>query len=156
MRRAPIAIAALACLFGSRAARADVGIGLFVGEPLGLDLKLDLQPRSALDLVIGATTIDRGRESYAHVTYLYTLAVARGNAVVVPLRLGIGGAVYGFTERDRLGLAARVPFELGLRFRRSPIEIYGEITFVLQLAREGARDPIDPDVDGGVGLRVYF
>jgi hypothetical protein len=135
------------------AAHADgLGIGLFVGEPLGLDLKIDLQPRSAIDIVLGATSINRGRESYGHLTYLYTLLVARGQSVRVPLRLGFGGAVYGITE-DNTGVAARVPFELGLRFRRSPLEIYGEVTFVLQLVGPG---DVQPDVDGGIGLRLYF
>jgi hypothetical protein len=140
------------------AARAEsLGLGIFVGEPLGLDIKIDLQRRSAIDVVIGATTIDDGRQSYAHLTYLYTLAVLRGDSVRVPLRLGLGGAIYGVTE-DNAGLAARVPFELGLRFRRSPLEIYFELSFVLQLLRQGNGDgdDIDADLDGGIGLRLYF
>ncbi len=143
----------LALAAAPRAAHAEgIGIGLFVGEPLGLDIKIDLQPRSAIDIVLGATSINRGRESYGHLTYLYTLHVARGRTVRVPLRLGFGGAVYGVTE-DNTGVAARVPFELGIRFRRSPLEIYGEIAFVLQLIGPG---DVQTDVGGGVGLRLYF
>ncbi|MEO8703963.1 MAG: hypothetical protein ABI867_28190 [Kofleriaceae bacterium] len=134
------------------AARADFGIGLFVGEPTGLDLKIDLQPRSAIDIVLGVVSInDGGRDvSYGHLTYLYTLTVARGRTVRIPLRLGIGASLFGVTE-DNTQLAARVPFELGLRFRRSPLEIYGEIAFVLRLI-----DDVDTNIDGGIGLRLYF
>ena len=132
-------------------ARADpIGIGVFIGEPTGLDIKIGFQRRSALDIVIGETSLRDGRVSYAHFTYLYTLAVARGDSVLVPLRLGIGGWAAGLTE-DGEALGARVPFEIGLRFRRSPLEIYGEITFVLQLVHD-----VNDDIDGGIGLRVYF
>jgi hypothetical protein len=155
MRKLVLALLVLAATHSG--ARAEgFGIGIFVGEPLGLDLKIDLQARSALDIVIGATTIDDGRESYAHLTYLYTVTVARGRTVRLPIRLGLGGAVYGVTE-DAFGVAMRAPFQLGIRFRRSPLEIYGEVALVLQLLREGGGDDdVDLDVDGGIGLRVYF
>lgn len=138
-------------------ARAEsLGVGIFVGEPLGLDLKIGLQGRSALDIVIGATTLEDGRQSYGHLQYLYTFAIARGRSVRLPFRFGFGGYVAGVTEEDAVALGARVPFQLGVRFRRTPIEIYGEVAFVLQLLREGPAEDVDPDVDGGVGLRVYF
>jgi hypothetical protein len=150
MRKLVLALIVIAASHG--AARADFGIGLFVGEPTGLDLKVDLQPKSALDIVIGVVSInDGGRDvSYGHLTYLYTVTTGRGRTVRIPLRLGIGASVFGVTE-DNTQLAARVPFELGIRFRRSPLEIYGEITFVLRLI-----DDVDTNLDGGVGLRLYF
>jgi hypothetical protein len=155
MRKLVIALL-LVVVASARPARAEsIGIGLFVGEPVGLDLKIGLQHRGALDVVIGESSINDGRVSYGHLTYLHLLTVAHGSSVNLPLRLGIGGAVYGVTE-EFTAFAARVPFELGIRFRSSPLEIYGEITFVLQLFAEGQGDDIDTDIDGGVGLRVYF
>jgi hypothetical protein len=156
MRKLVLAALAIAFASAPAPARAEgLGIGIFVGEPLGLDLKIALERRSSLDIVLGATSIERGRESYGHLTYLYTLAVARGRSVLVPLRIGIGGAIYGISE-DLVGIAARAPFEVGLRFRRSPIEIYGEIAFLLQLVDEGAGDDIATDITGGVGIRFFF
>lgn len=151
-----ILLALLFAVASPATARAEVGVGVFVGEPLGLDLKIDLQRRSALDIVIGATSVrDGGRDySYAHLTYLVTPFVGRGSSVLVPLRLGIGGAIYGFMEED-LNLAVRAPFEIGLRFRRSPIEIYGEIALKLTLVREYEQQDL-ADIDGGIGLRIYF
>jgi len=132
-------------------ARAEsIGLGAFLGEPTGLDIKIDLQRRSALDIVLGATSLRNNRVSYGHLTYLYRFAMPRGRSIVVPLRIGIGGALYGVTE-DTTAFAARVPFELGLRFRRTPLEIYGEIALVVQLI-----DSVETDVDGGIGLRIYF
>ncbi len=141
----------MALVLGTGSARAEsIALGVFLGQPTGLDIKIGLQGRSALDIVIGANQFDDPRLSYGHVQYLALLGVVRGRSVNVPFRLGIGGAVIGVTD-DNTVFAARAPFQLGLRFRRSPLEIYGEIAFVLVF-----NDGTDTDVDGGLGLRVYF
>jgi hypothetical protein len=150
MRNLVLAIAVICATHG--VARADFAIGLFVGEPTGLDLKIGLQPRSALDIVIGVVSInDGGRDvSYGHVTYLYTITQGRTRTTRIPLRIGLGGSLFGVTE-DNTQLAARIPFEIGIKFRRSPLELYGEIAFVLRLI-----DDVDTNLDGGIGLRLYF
>jgi hypothetical protein len=148
-----VPLVALLCCFATRPARAEsIAIGVFVGQPTGLDLKIGLKRRSALDIVLGASDYDdgRGRASYGHLTYLALLTVARGQSVNVPIRLGIGGALIGVTESDTT-FAARVPLQIGLRFRRTPLEIYGEVAFMLYLI-----DDVDTGADGGIGLRVYF
>jgi hypothetical protein len=133
-------------------ARADFGLGLFLGEPTGLDLKIGLNHRSALDVVLGFSTFRDGRDGYGHLTYLVTPVVAQGEAVTVPVRLGIGGAIYG--PSGDLSVAVRAPFEVGLRLRRTPLEFYGEIALALVF--------VDPDndvffdVQGGLGFRLYF
>lgn len=149
-------LAALVAFAAPSTARAEIGIGLFVGEPLGIDLKIDLQPRQALDIVIGATSIrDGGRDySYGHLTYLLTPFVGRGRTTLVPVRVGIGAALFGVVEGD-LNLAARAPLEIALLFRRTPMEIYGEIALKLTLVREYEGGDL-LDLDGGVGLRIYF
>ena len=151
------ALVVAATMAAPAAAHASVGLGLFVGEPLGLDLKVDLARRSALDMVFGWDTIDSNRAHYGHVTYLATLFVGHGRSVVVPFRLGIGGAIYdgagGFG--DEINLAVRAPLEVGFMFRRAPVEIYGEIALKVTFLDGNDNDPtIDPD--GGIGFRVYF
>src|SRR5688572_22533023 len=91
---------ALLVLFAVRAtARAEaIGIGLFLGEPSGLDIKVGLGARSSLDIVIGQNTYKDGRTDYAHVTWLLTPFVGRGRSVLVPLRLGIGAAAIGIVD----------------------------------------------------------
>ena len=56
---------------------------------------------------------------------------------------------------DDLNVAARVPFELGLRFRRTPLEIYFEIALKLTVIDELDNHPT-VDLDGGIGLRFYL
>jgi hypothetical protein len=149
-------LAALLAIATPATARADIGLGLFIGEPLGVDVKIDLQRRQALDIVLGATSIrDGGRDySYGHLTYLVTPFVGRGRSVLVPLRFGIGAALFGVLEGD-LNIAGRVPFEIALLFRNTPMEIYGEIALKLTFVSE-RDDGVVLDNDGGIGVRFYF
>lgn len=162
-RMRPHLLAALAALAAVTAAvpapaRADIGLGLFIGEPLGLDVKIDLERRQALDLLLGVASIrDGGRDySYGHLTYLLTPLVGRGRSVLVPLRIGIGVALSGVAEGE-LNVAARAPLELALMFRRTPLELYGEIALKLTFVNSNDNaDAVVLDTDGGVGLRFYF
>lgn len=137
-------------------ARADVGLGVFVGEPTALDLKIGLSRRGGLDLAFGWDTFRDNRDHYAHVTYLATLAVGHGDSVNVPIRLGVGGAIYDDGTFDNgTNLAVRAPLEIGLRFRRSPIEIYGEVALLLTFLDDHDNNNT-VDLQGGIGFRVYF
>lgn len=150
MRKLALAVVVMLALAGH--ARAEVGLGLFLGEPSGLDIKVGFGARSALDIVVGATSFRDGRTDYIHLTYLLTPFVGRGRSVLVPFRIGIGGAAIGVAD-DNAHAAVRVPLEIGFRFRRTPIEIYGEIALKGVFVEE---DFIDFDVDGGIGIRFYF
>jgi len=133
-------------------AHADFGLGLFLGEPTGLDLKFGIGNRSNLDILLGFTSFRDGRGSYGHVTYLVTPLVGQGDAVSVPLRVGVGAALYGFS--NDIHVAIRAPLEVGLRLRRTPLEFYGEIALALILFDPG--DALRLDVQAGLGFRVYF
>jgi hypothetical protein len=76
--------------------------------------------------------------------------------VLIPLRIGIGGAAYdGGRFANEINLAVRAPLELGLRFRRTPLEIYGEIALEITFVDGGNNDET-VNVQGGVGIRFYF
>ncbi len=151
----------VALLLGASApARAEVGIGAFIGEPLGLDLKLDIARRQAFDLVFGWTSVDREYPDYYghyfHFTYLATPFWGYGRSINVPLRIGIGVALWDHGPFAReVNAALRIPVELGIRFHSVPLEIYGELAFKLTFADQNDNDPTS-DLDGGVGLRFYF
>jgi hypothetical protein len=153
---AAAALVAAALVAAPRQAKADIGLGLFVGEPLGLTLKVDLQRRSALEVLIGQTSYEDGRSGYGHVTFLITPFAARGRSVIVPFRLGIGAAIYdeGGDFGNDVNVAARFPFQVAFRFR-APVELYFEIALLLEFL--DANDNNDLlDVDGGIGFRFYF
>lgn len=136
-------------------ASADVGLGLFLGEPTGLDLKLGLGNRSGLDILAGWHEIYRDGYGgdYAHVTYLVTPAVGHGRSVIVPFRIGIGVALIdsGVRFGDDLHVGVRAPLEIGFKFRHVPLELYGELSVLLVLQNSPFLD-----VDGGIGFRIYF
>jgi len=151
-----LVIAALVVMGAPARADNGVALGVFVGEPTGLDLKLGLGFRSSLDLVLGWDTIRDGRDHYAHVTYLATLVRAHGRAVDVPIRLGLGGAIYDDGSfNNGINLAVRAPLEVGFHFRNAPVELYGEVALKLTFVDE--HDNNDTvDLDGGIGFRIYF
>jgi hypothetical protein len=141
-------------------ARADVAIGAFFGEPTGLNLKLGLDRRSALDIVLGwynhwDNWNDDG--AYAHLTYLVTPHVSHGRSVSVPLRVGIGAAIFDDVGRydGDVHLAARMPLQIGLVFHGAPLELYGEIALKVTVVDPGPNHRT-VDLDGGLGLRFYF
>jgi hypothetical protein len=154
-RRSPLLLAAIAALFvtaaaAPRSARAEVGFGVFLGEPTGLTLKLDLSDMMALEFLGGVTGLGRGHRDrgYVHATVLFQLAAVQASSVIIPFRLGIGGAIYHFEGPD---VAARAPFQVGFRFTGTPIELYLELALRLQIIQD-----VDLDLDGGVGVRIYF
>jgi hypothetical protein len=150
---ATLVVFGIVCAARPTPARADFGLGLFVGEPVGVDLKIGIGNRSALDIVLGYTSFREGRSGYGHLTYLVTPLIGQGNSVLVPLRLGIGAALFGTS--DNIDVAIRAPFEVGLRLRRTPLEFYGEIALALVLF-PGDNDDLRLDVQGGLGFRLYF
>jgi len=148
-------LALLTVLAIAAPAHADVGLGVFLGEPTGLDLKIGLSPRSGIDLLFGWDTYRDNRDHYGHLTYLLTPLVGHGTSVIVPVRVGIGVAVFDDGSFDAgTNVAARVPVQIGLRFRSVPLEIYGEVALKMTFIRSHG-DPY-ADLDGGIGLRFYF
>ena len=137
---------------GTARAEGGVGIGVFIGEPFGLDLKIDLQRRSALDIVLGVSTFRDGRADYGHLTYLVTPVIGHGRSVSVPLRLGLGVAVFdNGSFGNNIDVGVRAPLEVGLMFHSAPLELYGEIALLVPFVRE-----VDAELTGGIGFRLYF
>lgn len=160
IRKLVVIAALLFATTTAKPARAEVGFGVFVGEPTGIDFKLDLARRSALDFLLGVYSHwdnYNTNGAYGHVTYLVQPMVGHGSSVLVPLRLGIGFAVFDDYDRfqDDINVAARVPFEVGLRFRSVPLEIYFEVALKMTFIDENNNHPF-VDLDGGVGLRFYL
>ncbi len=153
MRKLMLAIV-FVLLAAARPARADFGLGLFLGRPTGIDFKIGLGNRSGLDIVLGTSELDRfNDDGYGHLTYLVTPVVGHGDAVLVPIRFGIGGALYGVS--GDIDFALRVPIEIALRLRRTPLEFYGELALAATMF-DPHEDAIQLDLQAGIGFRVYL
>ena len=154
MRKLLLVIAALVAV--PTTSHAGVGIGMFLGEPLGLTFKADLKKKTSLEILVGVDDWDkdRGHDGYGHLTFLVAPFFAEGDSVVVPFRIGIGGALYDEGDQDwgdDLDFAARMPLQVAFQFKRSPLEIYLEIALRLELFHDFHVEP-----DGGLGVRFYF
>jgi hypothetical protein len=149
-------LAAAALIAAPPAAHAGIGVGLFLGEPLGLTVKVDLKRKTALEFLAGVDDYDddRGRDGYGHLTFLVAPFVAKGESVLVPFRLGIGAAVYDDGGDDDIEVGVRAPFQLALQFRSTPLELYLEVSLLLELIDEDDND--DLHVGAGLGFRIYF
>ena len=158
-RFSALAVAAALVAVPATASAGGLGIGLFIGQPTGLTIKVDLQRRTALDIVLGVTDFDddRGRSNYGHVTYQVTPFAATGESVVVPFRIGIGVAAYDGAGDfgDEVNVAVRAPIGIALQLRRTPVEFYGEVAFKLVLLDENDNEDL-VNLDGGIGFRIYF
>jgi len=82
------------------------------------------------------------------VTYLLTPLVAQGDAVTVPLRVGIGAALFGTSNNIDFAVRAPSRSACGCAGR---LEFYGELALELVFI-----DPVDLEVQGGLGFRVYL
>lgn len=138
-------------------AHAEVGLGIFVGEPIGINLKVGLDRRSSLDLLFGATSARQTRSNYGHLSYLVAPVIGHGRRVSIHLRLGLGVALFdddrGFG--DEINVAARAPVQIGWVFRRVPLEIYAEAALKLNVI--DANDDLRfLDLDAGAGVRLLF
>jgi hypothetical protein len=154
---AAAAVILVALVVAPQTARAEFGVGLFVGQPLGVTFKADLKRSTALEILLGESSWRDNRGEYGHLTFLATPFRARGNSVIIPFRLGIGVAIYddrGGNFGDDINIGVRAPFQVAFRFR-NPLELYFELSLLFTFLDENDnRETVD--LDGGVGLRFYF
>jgi hypothetical protein len=150
VRRA-LAAGAVVALWSAPAAAAGgpFGLGLILGEPTGLSAKLFLDGRSALDFALDFSFLEDA--FYFHMDYVLHFG-GRGS-VALPY-IGVGGKVAvkdndHHEDHDRFGV--RVPLGVAFMPRSLPIDIFGEVVPGITLLPE-----TDPDVDAGIGIRLFF
>jgi hypothetical protein len=163
-----LTILALTCaLLAPAAAQAkggNFGLGIMVGDPLGLSGKLYLNNQHAFAFGVGEYLV-RDDGLGAHIDYLWH------PWPLVPdppleLYIGVGGRIAdhdrGNDRNDDFHLGVRMPFGLLLDFRRKgkvPIDVFVEVVPLLDIILEDddrGHDGIDIDIDAAIGVRYYF
>lgn len=158
-----LALTAGFLLFGASPAEAQsgtVGLGIMIGDPTGLTLKFPLSANTAIDVGIGADTVnnfDNDDDAQVHVDWLFSPAIlGRGNGFTVPIYFGIGGVVEfddNGRNNDDLDIGVRVPVGIAFEFQRTPLELFLELGMeVLFIDNEGD----EFDAGGVLGVRFYF
>jgi hypothetical protein len=123
----------------------DMGVGLAVGQPLGVTTKYWLSSTTAVDAFAG---YHFNSNFDVHVDYLLhsfsSFDVANGR---LPFYLGIGGRV-NLGDESHFGM--RLPVGASYLFPTDPIEVFAEIAPVVKLIKH-----VGLDIDGMLGVRIY-
>lgn len=156
--RKPVLLAAAALLLASLAGSAHAarpgdgpGLGFILGEPTGISFKSSLRERGAWDAA-AAWSFEGEGYLHLHADFLFhqwnrpELKVEEG---ALAFYYGIGGRVVFRDDDPRLGV--RVPLGLAYLIEDTPLEFFGEVVPVLDVAPE-----TEFRVNGGLGLRWWF
>lgn len=141
------------------------GAGLELGAPAGLNGKYFLSPDGALNFGLGyiGDYYYRGRDGvHLYFDYLWhPISLANPPAFQLPLYVGIGGRVWSFDDNDfrdddLTAFGLRVPFGVAFDFNNAPIDIFLQLTFVLDFYRGYRDNDADAHLEGSIGIRFWF
>lgn len=124
----------------------DTELGVILGEPTGLSLKLWQSSNSAFDAAL-AWSFSGNESVHVHANYLRHnwLDVDSGS---LALFYGVGGRVL-LSDNSKLG--ARIPVGLQYIFPEPRLSLFFEVAPTLNLIPD-----TDFDVSGGMGIRFFL
>jgi hypothetical protein len=127
----------------------NFGAGLIIGDPTGLTGKWWISERRAVDMSLGWDFSGKNDRVEVHADYLWQfpldIAEMQGR---LPLYIGVGGRL--LTGHDAHA-GVRVPFGISYIFPRAPVEMFAEITPLMDLTPS-----TDFGINAAVGVRFYF
>lgn len=130
--------------------RGNVGLGIIIGEPTGIDLKVFLGEVNAIEGA-AAWSLSGNNEFHLQVDYLYHfydwIKVEKG---LLPVFFGVGGRLVLRENADDL-LGIRFPVGLTYEFAGGVFDVFGEIVPVLNVTPD-----TDFDLEGAIGVRFWF
>jgi hypothetical protein len=125
-----------------------IGLGVILGQPTGVSLKIWTGRSQAFDVAV-AWAFDREEAVHVHADYLFhnfrLFRVEKGQFV---LYYGIGGRIKA-ESRTRFGI--RIPIGISYLFEKDPLEIFFELGPIMDLAPSTLFR-----MSTGVGIRYYF
>ena len=144
-----VSLVAISVATRSVSAQADTGLGIVLGQPTGISLRMDQSPTTAFDAALAWRLGDR-EYLFAHADYLW---IRRG--IVIPRSLsadlyyGIGGILA--LPEDDVAVALRLPIGVSKKFADPNLEVFAELAVAFTVV-----PATDFDIVGGVGLRFWF
>lgn len=125
-----------------------LGIGVILGEPTGISLKLWNSRTTAIDAAAAWSFKEEGK-LHLHMDYLFhNFKLLKARNGKSPLYYGIGGRVK-FEEETRVGV--RFPVGICYILRETPIDIFFEIVPLLELTPE-----TELNFNASIGVRYFF
>lgn len=148
-------------------ANGTFGLGLELGAPFGLNGKYFLSDDRALNFGVGAIYdryyYDDHDGLHLYLDYLFhPFSLTNQPAFQLPFFVGVGGRVWNFNGRNNIpnddgtALGVRVPVGLAFDFNNTPLDIFVQLTFVVDLFVGGYRDTFGPHIEGSFGIRYWF
>jgi hypothetical protein len=130
--------------------RGPFGIGIIIGEPTGVDVKVFLNETNAIEGAL-AWSLSEDNEVHIQAEYLYHfydwIKVKKG---LLPVFFGIGGRIV-FREHSKDIIGLRIPGGLSYEFAEGLFDVFIEIVPILDLTPD-----TDFDLEGAFGLRIWF
>ena len=133
------------------------GVGIIVGEPIGITAKLYLTDDRAVQGAVGSAFIGGGLQ--LHTDYVFHPYILQSrDSFVLPLYVGPGVRLIDYNNgRDSNAFAFGVRGVVGMLFdfKNEPLDVFFEIAPVLEYKfSSGAGFQLSLNV--GIGIRYYF
>jgi hypothetical protein len=146
-------IAAVLLIFSASAAHpagnGGFGVGFIIGAPTGLSCKGWIGPHQAVDGAASWTTSGDEKSLYLHSNLLFQRQNAlRLDPVWLDWHYGLGIAM-SFKDKTETGL--RIPIGIDYSLTSIPLEFFAEMVPVVLLSPD-----TEFDIDGGIGVRIFF
>lgn len=139
----------------------NFGIGLMVGEPSGLTLKIWTQTDKAFALSVSNSYLGNLRLGVDYLWHYNVFNSSVANLYAGPgFAIGIGengGWLYNekdkgwYKDNDDIGIGVRGVVGFNLVPRNTPLEFFGEVGLMI-----GFLPGTFTNMEGGVGFRFYF
>ena len=147
--RLGILFALTLCLTVSSTMAGSFGVGIVLGEPMGLSFKQWIDDTNALDAA-AAWSFGNDAAFHVHVDYLYHRPVhAESDVGGFLFYFGIGGRFKAVKDEGRIGV--RAPLGLDYVFSDAPMDLFFEVAPILDLA-----PGTEFRVNGGMGIRYFY
>ena len=149
MKKAALMVILLGCIAGLSFGRdGDIGLGIILGEPTGLSLKLWRGRTMALDAG-AAWSFVNGEYLQVHGDILFhNFNLFNVESDKMALYYGFGGRV---KFEDKTVVSVRLPVGVSYELARTSIELFLEIVPMLDVVPE-----TKVGVAGGAGFRYFF
>ncbi len=138
-------------LAGARPSAAQdrgAGLGLILGEPTGVSLKVWTGRRTAIDAA-AAWSLDKSGSFHIHADYLiHDFNLLKTRTGRLPVYYGIGGRIR-LEDKTRVGV--RFPIGMSYIFDRAPFDIFIELGPVFDVIPR-----TEVTLAGFLGFRFYF
>lgn len=135
-----------------------IGVGIIVGEPLGICAKLYLRDDRAIQAAVGSALIANGYQAHADYV-LHPWVVQERDLFVLPVYVGPGLRFIeysgGSNGSSHAAFGVRAVIGLLFDFKTVPLDAFLEVAGIAEYD-SGAGKGFGVGLNAGAGLRYYF